>query len=158
MQGPTFERVTDKVYDLSISSDGEHVFAGVKFNNAVDWDADTGNRTLLERADGDTQAVQYSNGYLYMGFHDGYQSDVTLRLLALDPATGYDPDPTFMPPSNGYPGVYTLDADGNYLVAGRYSFGSGSGHSNWMGGGAIEMVDGEMVMAPSGPRRSPCRG
>jgi alkylation response protein AidB-like acyl-CoA dehydrogenase len=51
-------------------------------------------------------------------------------------------------------GTALLQPDGNYLVAGRYSFGSGSGHSNWMGGGAIEMreVDGapEMVMAPSG--------
>jgi alkylation response protein AidB-like acyl-CoA dehydrogenase len=47
-------------------------------------------------------------------------------------------------------GTALLQADGNYLVSGRYSFGSGSGHSNWMGGGAIEMRAGEMAIAPSG--------
>lgn len=52
-------------------------------------------------------------------------------------------------------------ADGSYLVSGQYSFGSGSAHSSWMGGGAIEMragegagedegADHEMVLAPSG--------
>jgi len=47
-------------------------------------------------------------------------------------------------------GTAQLRDDGSYVVAGRYSFGSGSGHSNWMGGGAIEMNAGAMVMAPSG--------
>lgn len=51
-------------------------------------------------------------------------------------------------------GTALLQPDGDYLVSGSYSFGSGSGHSNWMGGGAIEMRPGkdgaEMVMAPSG--------
>jgi alkylation response protein AidB-like acyl-CoA dehydrogenase len=41
------------------------------------------------------------------------------------------------------------DGDG-YVVSGRYSFGSGSGHSQWVGGGALELRDGEFVPAPSG--------
>jgi alkylation response protein AidB-like acyl-CoA dehydrogenase len=51
-------------------------------------------------------------------------------------------------------GTAQLQTDGNYRVSGRYSFGSGSGHSNWMGGGAFEMraanEGSEMVVAPSG--------
>ena len=41
-------------------------------------------------------------------------------------------------------------ADDGYVVSGRYSFGSGSGHSPWIGGGAFELLDGEFVAAPSG--------
>jgi len=37
-----------------------------------------------------------------------------------------------------------------YVVAGRYSFGSGSGHSPWIGGGAFELRDGGFLAAPSG--------
>lgn len=43
--------------------------------------------------------------------------------------------------------------DGGYKVSGRYSFGSGSGHADWIGGGSIEMdgdglrmVDGKPVI------------
>jgi alkylation response protein AidB-like acyl-CoA dehydrogenase len=41
-------------------------------------------------------------------------------------------------------------AGDDYVVSGRYSFGSGSAHSPWMGGGALELRDGEFVPAPSG--------
>jgi alkylation response protein AidB-like acyl-CoA dehydrogenase len=41
-------------------------------------------------------------------------------------------------------------AGDGYVVSGRYSFGSGSGHSQWIGGGALELRDGEFVPAPSG--------
>ena len=41
-------------------------------------------------------------------------------------------------------------SDDGYVVSGRYSFGSGSGHSPWIGGGALELRDGELVPAPSG--------
>jgi len=45
--------------------------------------------------------------------------------------------------------VATGDA---YTVSGRYSFGSGSGHADWIGGGALEMVDGQPCMlAPGRP-------
>ena len=63
--------------------------------------------------------MQYSNSHVYMGFHDGFMGDISLRLLALAPTDGAV-DPTFHPSSNSYPGVYCLDADGRYLVAGGY--------------------------------------
>ncbi len=37
-----------------------------------------------------------------------------------------------------------------YVVSGRYSFGSGSAHSPWIGGGALELRDGEFVPGASG--------
>jgi alkylation response protein AidB-like acyl-CoA dehydrogenase len=41
-------------------------------------------------------------------------------------------------------------SDDGYVVSGRYSFGSGSAHSPWIGGGALELREGEFVPAPSG--------
>jgi alkylation response protein AidB-like acyl-CoA dehydrogenase len=41
-------------------------------------------------------------------------------------------------------------AGDSYVVSGRYSFGSGSAHSPWIGGGALELRDGEFVPGPSG--------
>jgi Domain of unknown function (DUF5122) beta-propeller len=121
LQGPAFERVNDYILDLSVKSDGAHLYGagGGGLNSAVSWDTTSGNREWNLRTDGDTQAVQYSNGYVYAGFHDGYQGDTALRLLALDPATGL-PDPSYMPTSGSYPGVDCLDADGNHLAAGGY--------------------------------------
>jgi hypothetical protein len=118
---PTFSRVGDVILDLSVSSDGASVYGagGGGFNSAAGWSATTGQRRFAVRTDGDTQAVQYSNSHVYMGFHDGYQGMVNLRLLALDPADG-TVNPDFHPDSNSYPGVYCLDADGRYLVAGGY--------------------------------------
>ena len=43
------------------------------------------------------------------------------------------------------------DGDG-YTVSGHYSFGSGSAHADWVGGGALEIVDGEpSMLAPGRP-------
>jgi indole-3-acetate monooxygenase len=46
-------------------------------------------------------------------------------------------------------GTAVREGDG-FTVSGRYSFGSGSAHSGWIGGGALELRDGEMVMAATG--------
>jgi alkylation response protein AidB-like acyl-CoA dehydrogenase len=43
-----------------------------------------------------------------------------------------------------------VQEDDAYVVSGRYSFGSGSGHSPWIGGGALELRDGELVIGPAG--------
>jgi hypothetical protein len=48
-------------------------------------------------------------------------------------------------------GTATRTDDGaGFTVSGRYSFGSGSAHAGWIGGGALELADGELVMAPTG--------
>jgi indole-3-acetate monooxygenase len=39
---------------------------------------------------------------------------------------------------------------GGWRVAGSYRFGSGSGHADWIGGGAVELVDGAPRMMPTG--------
>jgi hypothetical protein len=119
VQGPAFASVGDLIRDLTVKDDGTTVYGGGGggFNSAAAWDATTGKRIWAVRADGDTQAIASSNGYVYMGFHDGFQGNKTLRLLALDPGTGAV-SPSFMPISGSYPGVVALEADGRYLVAG----------------------------------------
>ena len=48
-------------------------------------------------------------------------------------------------------GTATRDGDAaGYTVSGSYSFGSGSAHAGWIGGGALELRDGEFVPSPSG--------
>ena len=73
---PIFSRVGDVILDLSVSSDGASVFGagGGGFNSAAGWSVTTGQRRFAVRADGDTQAVQYSNSHVYMGFHDGFRA------------------------------------------------------------------------------------
>jgi len=46
-------------------------------------------------------------------------------------------------------GTAVRDGDG-YTISGRYSFGSGSAHSAWIGGGALELRDGDLVASASG--------
>lgn len=46
-------------------------------------------------------------------------------------------------------GTAVRDGDA-YTVSGSYSFGSGSAHAAWIGGGALELRDGEFVLSASG--------
>jgi alkylation response protein AidB-like acyl-CoA dehydrogenase len=46
-------------------------------------------------------------------------------------------------------GIAVRDGD-TFTVSGRYSFGSGSAHAEWIGGGALELLNGELVPGPSG--------
>ena len=117
---PTFAQVGDVILDISVSDDGSRVFAagGGGFNSAAAWDAATGGQPVwVQRANGDVQAVKYSNGNVYFGFHDGFNGNVRLRLMAADAGTG-NIEQVFQPVSGGVPGPVALDADGGYLVVG----------------------------------------
>jgi len=120
VQGPTdFDRSRAAVLDLQVSPDGSKIFGGTRWNIGIQWDAATGDEDWNVDADGDTQAILLSNGYVYQGFHDGFQGDTTQRVHAVDPANG-SVQAGFRPASSSHPGVWTLDADGRYLVAGGY--------------------------------------
>jgi alkylation response protein AidB-like acyl-CoA dehydrogenase len=50
-----------------------------------------------------------------------------------------------------------VSAGDGWKLSGQYSFGSGSGHAAWIGGGAIELDGGQPAMAPNGfPRIRGC--
>jgi hypothetical protein len=119
VQGPDFGRSRAAVLDLQVSADGTKIYGGTRWNIAVQWDASSGRDEWFVRADGDTQAILSSNGYVYQGFHDGMGGNTSLRVVAIDPANG-QVQSGFMPTSGSHPGVWTLDADGRYLVAGGY--------------------------------------
>ena len=114
-----FDRSRAAVLDLQVSPDGSKIFGGTRWNIGVQWDAATGDEDWFVDADGDTQAILLSNGYVYQGFHDGFEGDTTQRVHAVDPANGAV-QAGFRPASSSHPGVWTLDADGRYLVAGGY--------------------------------------
>jgi hypothetical protein len=116
-QGPVFSTLTKMVRDLTVRDDGSMVYAGTRMNAGFAFDASSGKRKWMVKVDGDLQAVVQSNGFVYLGFHDGFQGDPVLRILAANPTTGAL-SASFRPPSNSYPGVVTLDADGRFLVAG----------------------------------------
>jgi hypothetical protein len=124
VQGPAFAPVQEYVRDVTVGPDGlVYAAVGGKQNSAFALDPATGRQRWRQHANGDVQAVKYSNGYLFFGFHDGFTINgvrsYTLRILAANPQTGAL-DPGFMPESGAYPGVLTIDADGTYLVAGGY--------------------------------------
>ena len=89
VQGPAdFDRSRAAVLDLQVSPDGSKIFGGTRWNIGIQWDAATGDEDWFVDADGDTQAILLSNGYVYQGFHDGYQGDTTQRVHAVDPSNG----------------------------------------------------------------------
>jgi hypothetical protein len=118
IQGPDFSLINDYLRDVTVGPDGTvYVAAGGQMNSAIAIDPNTGRQRWRQRADGDVQAVKLSNGYLFFGFHDGFEGNTSLRILAADPATG-DLDPDFAPLSGSYPGVLSIDADGTFLAVG----------------------------------------
>jgi hypothetical protein len=132
VQGPVFTAVQDYVRDVTVGPDGlVYAAVGGKQNSAYAFDPTTGKQKWREHANGDVQAVKYSNGYVFFGFHDGFTINgvrsFTLRILAANPQTGALA-PGFMPESGAYPGVLTIDADGSYLAVGGY-FGRMGGES-----------------------------
>ncbi len=123
MIGGAFNQLNDLVLDLSVTD--SQVFAAVDggMNSAAAWDLGGGARQWRAQANGDVQAVQYDNGNVYFGFHDGFTidgvRDFTLRVLAADAQSGTIE--SFRPVSGGAVGVWGIDSDGQYLaVVGKF--------------------------------------
>ena len=80
---PRFTGSIPALMDLDISPSGDQLFAalGGAENQALSWSTTTGARQWSHQVDGDTQAVRYSNGNVYFGFHEGDLGDPTVRML-----------------------------------------------------------------------------
>lgn len=115
--GPEFGHTDVPLFGLDISPDGSTLFGAQKSNQGAAWNVDTGTRNWVVRLDGNAQAVKYYDGTLYLGFHDGYQANTALKLLAIDPVTG-EVDPSFMPSFDLFMGVHAIDVTADGLVVG----------------------------------------
>lgn len=104
---------------LDLSDDGTRLYGagGNSSNTMAAWSTGTGTRVWRVSADGDIQAVDYFDGVVYFGFHDGYQNNGTTKLLAADALTGAV-DPDFRPRFNQFWGVFAISASSGGLVAG----------------------------------------
>jgi hypothetical protein len=112
---------------LDMNESGTALFAAVggAGNQAEAWDTGTGYRQWAQRADGDVQAVVHHAGTVYFGFHESFQGDARLRLLAADAGTGAL-QASFRPTFDRFWGVYALAAaDGALAAAGDFTVVSG---------------------------------
>ena len=94
------------VLDLDVDPDGSRVYAALggfigAGNRVIGWNAEQWCTTLAQRRHGDVQAVEYVNGEVYFGFHEGYEENLQRHLLATDAATGVV-DPDFQPDVNSF--------------------------------------------------------
>lgn len=111
---------------LDINEDGSRLFGagGSGSNAAAAWDTSTGSRVWRQVTDGDIQAVDYYDGTVYFGFHDGYQDDPSIKMLAANSATGQLQP--FYPRFNEFWGVFAISAGPSGVIAGgEYSNVSG---------------------------------
>ena len=77
----------------------------------------TGRRQWGHQVDGDTQAVKYSQGNVYFGFHEGDLGDATVRMLTADSVTGVVVAPYHLPMDSFF-GVWDIDASPDAVVLG----------------------------------------
>lgn len=106
---------------LATNTDGTRLFGagGSGSNSAAAWDTSDvspGKRIWRQVADGDIQAIAYHDGTVYFGFHDGYQADTTLKLLAANADTGRLQ--SFYPRFDGFWGIFAIAVNDQGLVAG----------------------------------------
>jgi hypothetical protein len=117
-------RVQAVILALAVDSDNVSAFAGAGpteprgsngGNKAISYAPD-GTENWKVTFDGDGQAVLPIGGVLYVGFHDGYRGDHTLKLLGLAKSTGALTSfkPTII---GGVLGVRAMAAGSNRLVA-----------------------------------------
>ncbi len=119
VSGPAFATTSVPIYGLDVSPDGTVLYGAQQSNQLTAWTTANGLRKWRVLVDGNAQAVKYYADTVYFGFHDGYQGNTSIKLLAENPATGAV-DPAFMPAINSFYGVRAIDASAGGLVAGGY--------------------------------------
>ena len=117
VSGPNFPSSVAPQLGVDVNTDGSRIFVVGQSNVLGAYNTSTGGRPWNRRADGDTQAVKFYNNEVYFGFHEGYEGDTRVRLLAADPTTGAL-DPNFRPRFVGFWGVFAIDATPSGLVVG----------------------------------------
>ena len=115
--GAVLANTTRPAQAVDVSDDGSMVFGGADSNAVTGWRASDGRRMWRTYAMGNVQAVKYSAGMLYFGFHEGHQNDTSVKVLAAEAATGAI-DQAFRPRMYQFWGVYAIDAGGGALVVG----------------------------------------
>jgi len=115
LTGSAYSGINGTVLDLSVAGGQLFAAADAGFNSAAAWNVGGGTMQWRDKANGDVQAVLFLRGNAYFGFHDGFNGDTTLRLLAADAGSGAITP--FAPQSAGNVGVLGLSSDGPYLAA-----------------------------------------
>jgi hypothetical protein len=108
---------------LAVSDDGTMVFGalGAGNNSATGWSTANGARLWRQTSMGDVQAIDYFEGRVYFGFHDGFGGDTTLKVLSADARTGAVIS-AFRPTFNDFWGVFAIAATAEgLLVGGEFS-------------------------------------
>ncbi|MCP3976576.1 MAG: fibronectin type III domain-containing protein [bacterium] len=148
--GPGFEFVDAPILDVDVTPDGSMVFAAVAGfqNRSQAWNTFDGTRRWFHRAMGDTQAVAYYDGNLFFGFHEGFENDLSVRLLAVDVLTGELTD--FRPAVNSFFGIWAIDAN-SVGLAGGGEFTNVSG----IGTRGIAVFPGDGSAADTSPPAAP---
>ena len=118
--GPlVFANAAKPTFAIQVNEDGSRLFAagGSATNATAAWNTASGVRVWRNVTDGDNQALAYYRGEVYFGFHDGYQGNTSLKMLAADATTGAI-DPTFRPTFDQFWGAWTIDVSERGLVVG----------------------------------------
>lgn len=129
--GPAFASTSVPIFALDVSPGGGVLYGAQRSNQLTAWAAASGVRRWRVGVDGNAQAVKYFDGSVYFGFHDGYQGNTALKLLAVNPKNGAV-DPSFRPTINSFYGVWSIDA----------AAPSGTSPGGLVIGGAFTTVDG----------------
>ncbi len=116
--GTVFASAARPTLGLAVNPSGTRLFGagGSGSNAAAAWNTTNGVRTWRQVTDGDIQAIAYYDNTVYFGFHDGYQADATIKLLAADADTGVLQ--SFYPRFDSFWGIFALAVTDRGLVAG----------------------------------------
>lgn len=119
LASPAFASSARPTLGLAMNDDGTRLYGALasSSNSVSAWRTSDAARPWTHRTDRDSQAVTHHAGKVYFGFHDGFQGDTSLRLLAADANTGAL-DPSFRPTFDLFWGVFSVAASDQGLIAG----------------------------------------